>query len=185
MFLEISQNSQKNTNLGKKLLEEFGVGKLISSLQSFLFPFSISISISSEIFWSFQGYRNGTFVWTEAAVRRCSSKHVLFLKLSQYSQGNTCVGVSFNKVAGLIPVTLLKRDSNTGFPLNIAKCLTKSFFTKHLRCLPLCKIGLEGLLLNYFLGYIYCMSFKYMISSNRYGWLLPGYILWVVFLIKV
>ena len=31
---------------------------------------------------------------TEAAVRRCSSKQV-FLKISQYSQENTCVGVSF------------------------------------------------------------------------------------------
>ena len=30
----------------------------------------------------------------EAAFRRCSSKYV-FLKISQYSQENTCIGVSF------------------------------------------------------------------------------------------
>ena len=38
----------------------------------------------------------------------------LFLKISQYSQENTCVGVSFNKTAGLKPCKFLKRDSNVG-----------------------------------------------------------------------
>ena len=33
----------------------------------------------------------------EAFVRRCSSKYV-FLKISQISQENTCVGVSFTKL---------------------------------------------------------------------------------------
>ena len=33
--------------------------------------------------------------WTEAAVGRCSSKMV-FLKILQYSQENTCVGVFLN-----------------------------------------------------------------------------------------
>ena len=37
---------------------------------------------------------NFTIRSTEAAVRRCSSKQV-FLKISQYSQENTCVGISF------------------------------------------------------------------------------------------
>ena len=41
----------------------------------------------------------------EAAVLRCSSKSV-FLKVSQYSQENKCVGVR--------PATLQKRDYNTG-----------------------------------------------------------------------
>ena len=45
---------------------------------------------------------------TEAAVHRCFSNEV-FWKFFQYSQENTCVGVSFFR-----PATLLKWDSNTG-----------------------------------------------------------------------
>ena len=46
------------------------------------------IVIPSEILLKFSG------ALTEAVVRRCSSKWVL-LKISQYSQENTCAGVSF------------------------------------------------------------------------------------------
>ena len=54
----------------------------------------------------------------KAAVCRCSTKKV-FLKISQYSQKNItgkhlCWSLFFNKVAGLRPSTLLKRDSNAG-----------------------------------------------------------------------
>ena len=35
--------------------------------------------------------------WTEAAVGRCSSKE-LFLKISQYSQENPCVGIFLIKL---------------------------------------------------------------------------------------
>ena len=35
--------------------------------------------------------------WTEAAVGRCSSKKV-FLKISQYSQENPCVGIFLIKL---------------------------------------------------------------------------------------
>ena len=46
--------------------------------------------------------------------KRCSIKK-LFLKISQYSQEATCVGVSFLvTLQTLRPATLLKRDSNTG-----------------------------------------------------------------------
>ena len=53
----------------------------------------------------------------KAAVRRCSTKCV-FLKISQYSEKNftgkhLCWSLFFNKVAGLRPSALLKRDSNT------------------------------------------------------------------------
>ena len=37
---------------------------------------------------------------TEAGIHSCFSRK-LFLKILQYSQENSCVGVSFNKVAGL------------------------------------------------------------------------------------
>ena len=54
----------------------------------------------------------------KAAVRRCSTKEV-FLKILQYSQENItgkhlCWSLFFNKVAGLSPETLLKRDSTIG-----------------------------------------------------------------------
>ena len=37
----------------------------------------------------------------------------VFLKISQYSQENTCVGVSVNKVAGRKTCNFIKRDFNT------------------------------------------------------------------------
>ena len=37
----------------------------------------------------------------------------VFLEISQNSQENTCIRVSFLKVAGLRTATLLKRDSGT------------------------------------------------------------------------
>ena len=45
------------------------------------------------------------------------------LKISQYSQENVCVGVVFNKVAGLRPATLLKKkpQPRSYNPVNIEK----------------------------------------------------------------
>ena len=48
---------------------------------------------------------------TEAVVQRCSVKKVFLLEISQKSQ---CQSLFFNKVADLIPATLIKRDSTTG-----------------------------------------------------------------------
>ena len=46
--------------------------------------------------------------------RKCSTRK-LFLKISQYSQENTCVGISFLiKMQAFRAPALLKRDSNTG-----------------------------------------------------------------------
>ena len=63
----------------------------ISCYSLFLHPLKIQKNID---FW---GVQKGTFgmrwVNAEAVVRRCSSKQV-FLKISQYSQANTSVGVS-------------------------------------------------------------------------------------------
>ena len=50
----------------------------------------------------------------------------VFFKLSQNSQENTCIEVSFVKVA-----TLLKRLQHWGFPLNISKFLRTGFFIEH------------------------------------------------------
>ena len=58
----------------------------------------------------------------------------LFFKISQYSQENNCVGVSFLiKIQTFRPVTLLKEDSNTVVLLKyLAKIFKKSYFEEHL-----------------------------------------------------
>ena len=55
---------------------------------------------------------------------------MVFLKIFQNSQKNTCVGVSFfNKVAVLRPATLLKkRLRHSCFPKNFAKLLRTPFY---------------------------------------------------------
>ena len=68
---------------------------------------------------SFIEFANFNSNGVEAVVHRCSSKQ-MFLKISQFTQENTCVGVSFNKVAGLMAWNFIKKDSNTGiFLLNL------------------------------------------------------------------
>ena len=54
----------------------------------------------------------------------------IFLKISQNSQGNTCVGVFFfNIVAGLRPTILLKkRLQDRCFPVNFVKFSRTPFF---------------------------------------------------------
>ena len=60
---------------------------------------------------------------------RCSMKK-LFLKILQYSQENTYVGVFFNKNAGVQSVTLIKRDSNTGVFLWVLRNFWEHLFWK-------------------------------------------------------
>ena len=63
----------------------------------------------------------------EAVNQSCSVKK-FFLKVSQNSRENTCASLFFNNVAGLRPVTLLKKDSGTGvFLWSLGKFLTTLF----------------------------------------------------------
>ena len=65
---------------------------------------------------------------SEAAIHRCSSKYV-FLKIWQYSQKNTCVGVYFRwscRPEGLH--FYWRKDSNTGFFLWILRNYWEQFF---------------------------------------------------------
>ena len=64
--------------------------------------------------------------------RRFSSKQML-LEMSQYSQENICVGVFFNKIAGLKACNFnltssQKRLQNRCFPENIARFLRTAFY---------------------------------------------------------
>ena len=66
-----------------------------------------------------------SFVNSEAAVRRCSSKK-LFLK--QYSQKNAFVGVFFYEVVGLKACNFIKKGpQHRCFTVNIAKFLRIPF----------------------------------------------------------
>ena len=61
--------------------------------------------------------------------RRYSVKKV-FLQISQYSQGDTCLVVFLIKLQTWRPATLLKRDSNTGVPLSILQNFQEQLFWK-------------------------------------------------------
>ena len=63
----------------------------------------------------------------ETVAQRCSVKMV-FLEISQNSQENICVRVSF-----LIKSFLNKRLWHWCFPVNFAKFLRRPFLTEHLR----------------------------------------------------
>ena len=60
-------------------------------------------------------------------------KKAVLKNFAIFTGKHLCQSLFLNKVAGLRPVTLLKRVTNTGvFPVNIAKFL-RDYFTEHLR----------------------------------------------------
>ena len=74
---------------------------------------------------------------TEAVVSRNSLKWV-FLKISQISQENANVGVSFNKIPSLKVCSFIKkRFQHWCFPVKFAIFLRTRFFTEHLQWLLL------------------------------------------------
>ena len=70
----------------------------------------------------------GCLICPEAVVPRCYSFQV-FLKISQNLQENACSGVSFNKVAGLQPGTLLKKRLSRVFSCEFSGIFERMFFT--------------------------------------------------------
>ena len=92
LLLKISDNCQENTNTGKDKLKlqacnyiyqkgQPGTGVFLRMLRNIRTP-------------SKKRMKNLAGHYSEAAVHRFSSKYVFF-KISQYSQKNTCVGISF------------------------------------------------------------------------------------------
>ena len=104
-------------------------------LFSRLFSFFLRYLVVKGLYTSNIVYSWGSLmsqITSEAIARRSSVKN-MFLKMSQNSQENTCVGVSFFmvslcKVAGL-------RLRHSCFLLNFAKFLRTHFFIEHLRWL--------------------------------------------------
>ena len=77
----------------------------------------------SELLKSIYDEVNQRNQYTEAVVCKCSSKYV-FLRISEISQENTCVGVFFNKAAGLKAFNFVKkRLQHSYFPVTSAKFL--------------------------------------------------------------
>ena len=77
-------------------------------------------------------------VMVEAVAQMCSAKKV-FLEISQYSQKNTCAGVSFLiklQASGLWNLLKTKTLAQV-LPVNFAKFLRTPFFIEHLRWLLL------------------------------------------------
>ena len=68
----------------------------------------------------------------QADVCRCFSKQ-LFLKTEQYSQENTCVGISlFGKVAGLQSCNFVKKETLAQmFSCEFCKISKNTFFKEH------------------------------------------------------
>ena len=55
--------------------------------------------------------------------RRCSVRKGIFTNFAKFTRKHLCQSVFFNKVEGLRPATLLKRDSDTGVFL----CISRNF----------------------------------------------------------
>ena len=66
-------------------------------------------------------------VTLEEPVCRFSLKEML-LEISKISQGNICVGVFTTLLQALQPVTVFKRDFNTGISLKILQNFYKQLF---------------------------------------------------------
>ena len=63
--------------------------------------------------------------------RTCSSKK-LFLKISQYSPENVCVGIFVSKNAVLQPATFLKETPTQNVSCEFCKIFKNSYFEEHL-----------------------------------------------------
>ena len=99
--------------------------------QKDIFNFKSTNSHSLSTFTSCVSKRGG-IKNLEAVVRRCSVKK-LFLEISQNSQENTCVRVSFLIKLQATPATLLKKRLwQRCFPVNFAKFLRTPFLKEHL-----------------------------------------------------
>ena len=61
-----------------------------------------------------------------------------------------CQSLFFNKVAGLRPATLLKRESRTGISCEFCECSKNTFFTEHL--------WMTAFKINWFIEKVYLFS---------------------------
>ena len=67
--------------------------------------------------------------WSSEVI--CKKK--VFLKILQTSQENTCVGVFFNKVAGLQAADFFRKGSNTEVSCEVCETFKNTYFEEHLQ----------------------------------------------------
>ena len=72
------------------------------------------------------------FSYAEAVVRRCSVHKGVLKSFTKFTEKHLCQSVFLNKVAGLRPLTFLKKRLwHRYFLVNFAKFLRAPFFTEH------------------------------------------------------
>ena len=82
-------------------------------------------------------YTNWKLLQSRGTVDKWFSK-LMFLKISQYSRENTCVGISFWKICRPKRLQLYRKDTPTQvLSIEYCKIFKNSFFIEHLRRLPL------------------------------------------------
>ena len=100
------------------------------------------------VFWRVQGVSkwNTGVKWVNPKQSRSSFPEVFRRKgvlknSANFTRKHLCQSLFFNRVAGLMPATLLKKRLwHRCFPVNFSKFLKAPFFTEHLRWLLLAKI---------------------------------------------
>ena len=65
--------------------------------------------------------------------QRCSIKQGVLKKFAKFTEGNLCRSVFFNKIAGLRPVTLLKKIPTQVFFSELCEIFRSTFTEQHLR----------------------------------------------------
>ena len=65
--------------------------------------------------------------------RRCSIKQVVLKKFAKFTERHLCRSVFFNKIAGLRPVTLLKKIPTQVFFSELREIFNSTFIEQHLR----------------------------------------------------
>ena len=91
-------------------------------------------------FYTFQFHilKSADIEKAETVAQRCSLKKV-FLEISQYSQENTCTGVSF--LLKLLGCNVIKKETPAQvFSCEFFEISKNTFFTEHLRWLLLKKV---------------------------------------------
>ena len=74
----------------------------------------------------------------------------MFLNISQISQKKTCIGVSFNKVAGLQSCNFIKkRHQDRCFPVKDCQNFKNTYFEEHLRTTASEKKSMTELMKSY------------------------------------
>ena len=87
-----------------------------------------------HLIMSFLGSIGSVMTGSRSSYRRCSVKKYVLRNFAKFTRKHLCQSLFFNKVAGLRPVTFLKKETLAQvFSCEFCKIFKNTFFTKHLR----------------------------------------------------